>query len=163
MKRITFIFALLCAFVLSAEAQPATPVGKKREAMRKEMREFKMKFLAQEMELKGDARDEFFDVYGEMDEERGRLFCQTRALERRVRDDKNASDADYAAASKALAEAKAKDAEIEKKYDAKFATFLTQKQIFKMKCSEEKFRQKLREMHHKKGKKAKRPKAVPKR
>ena len=48
-----------------------------------------------------------------------------------------------------MTEAKEKDAEIEKKYDAIFSEFLTSKQVYKMKDAEEKFRNKMHEMRHK--------------
>ena len=49
--------------------------------------------------------------------------------------------------------AKEKDADIDRAYDAKFATFLSQRQIFKMKEAEDKFRAKMNEMKQKKSKK----------
>lgn len=127
----------------------------KRETMRRELEEFKIKFIAQEIELKEDQKKQFFEVYNRMNDERIKIFEQTRALERKVRKDANATDADYEALSKAITEAKEKDAEIEKKYDAVFSTFLTSRQIFKIKSSEEKFRRKIHEMWHKKKGKSK--------
>lgn len=123
---------------------------KSKQEMIKEFKEFKMKFIAQEIDLKEDQQKQFFEVYDQMTQERRKIFEQTRKLERKVKKDKNAGEEDYAALSKAITEAKTKDAEIEKTYDAKFATFLSSKQIFKLKSAEEKFRKKVQEMRKKK-------------
>ncbi len=131
-------------------AQPKGHEKKSREEMRKEIDEFKKKFIAQEIDLKDDQKKEFFELYTQMNNERMKVFEQTRALERKVKKNADASEADYKAVSKAITEAKEKDAEIEKKYDAKFSKFLTSKQIYKMKSAEEKFRNKMQEMWHKK-------------
>ncbi|MDE7402550.1 MAG: hypothetical protein K2M87_03960 [Muribaculaceae bacterium] len=114
----------------------------------KEIREFKMKYMAQEMKLKADQQKQFIEVYGDLEDERHNLYHETRKLERSLRDDKNATEADYEAVSNAITKAKEKDAEIEKKYDARFAKFLSAKQIFKMKSAEENFRRKMHEMRH---------------
>ena len=145
MKRTILIFTMLLAFLIPAVAQQH---GKKsKEEIRKEMREFKMQFLAQEMELKGDQIQKFNALYSQMNDERWRLFRETKALEKKVKESRDASEADYKAATKALTQAKERDAAIEKAYDAKFAKFLTQKQIFKMKAAEEEFRERIRKMH----------------
>lgn len=150
MRRILMIFLVaLMAMSVPAMAQNARK-GKPTEKMWKEMQEFKLKFLAQEMELKDDQQKKFVELYSQMSSEKRQLFNETRKLEKKLQDDKNASDSEYAAVSKALTEAKEKDAEIEKRYDDKFQTFLSAKQIFKMKAAEEKFRMKMHELRHKK-------------
>ena len=73
-----------------------------------------------------------------------------RRLERKVKKNENATEDDYKAVTEAINKAKADEASIEKEYDAKFSTFLSQKQIFKMKSAEDSFRKKLEEMRHKK-------------
>lgn len=127
--------------------------GKSRTEMRKEFEEFKIKFIANEIDLKEDQKERFVEVYTQMNNERIKVFEQTRALERKIKKNPNATDADYAAVSKAITEAREKDADIEKKYDAVFATFLTNKQIFKIKAAEDQFRRKMHEMYHKKKRK----------
>lgn len=143
----------MMVLLLGSSALMAQKKGADKEAMRREVQEFKLKFLAQEMELKEDQQKKFFELYNQMDAEKVKVFKETRALEKKLNAAANASDAEYEAVSKAITEAKEKDAAIDKKYDEKFATFLTSKQIFKMKSAEEKFRAKMREMHHKKGRK----------
>lgn len=142
--RIVLLLGVILAAPLAAGAQHK---GKDRAAMHKEVMEFKMKFLAQEMDLKEDQQKRFFDLYENMEEEKRALFRQIRIQERKLRDDKEATDADYAKVSEAIAAAKAKDAEIDRRYDEQFSKFLSQKQIYKMKEAERKFGEKMRQMY----------------
>ncbi|MCM1369351.1 MAG: DUF3450 domain-containing protein [Candidatus Amulumruptor caecigallinarius] len=150
-KYLLFILIFLTAFA-SVSAQ-GRKHERNRESMRKEVREFKLKFMAQEMDLKEDQQKKFFEVYNQLDDERMKIFREIKTLERRVENMENASDADYEQLSKSITSAKEKDAEIERKYDEKFATFLSPRQIFKMKKAEESFRHKLHKMHRDKSKK----------
>ena len=102
------------------------------------------------MDLKEDQQKKFFDLYNQMCDEKIKVFRETRQLENRLAKTSDASESEYEAVTKAITAAKEKDAEIEKRYDEKFAQFLTPKQIFKMKEAEGKFRDKMREMRHKK-------------
>lgn len=147
MKKITILMMLILAAIIPAAAQQK---GKDRETMRKEVHEFKLKYLAQEMDLKEDQQKKFFDLYNQMCDEKIKVFRETRQLENRLAKTSDASESEYEAVTKAITAAKEKDAEIEKRYDEKFAKFLTPKQIFKMKEAEGKFRDKMREMRHKK-------------
>lgn len=149
-----FLFLIIITLCASFSSLPAfAQKEKSHDAMRREVHEFKLKYLAQEMDLKEDQQKKFFELYNQMTEERVKVFKETRSLEKKLAGDSDASDAEYEAVSKAITTAKEKDAAIEKKYDEKFATFLTPKQIYKMKEAEDKFRQKMHEMRHKKKKK----------
>lgn len=148
MKHLALLFVCLLIAAVPVFAQPDKE--KKTENMRKELHEFKLKFLAQEMELKEDQQKKFFDLYTQMSDEKVRLYKETKALEQKLSSSANASESEYEAVSKAITAAKEKDAEIEKKYDEKFSQFLSPKQIFKMKSAEEQFRIKMHEMRHKK-------------
>lgn len=150
MRRILLLVAFVFALAVPSFAQHKVHDKQKHEQMMKEINDFRLKFLAQEMDLKGDQQKQFFDLYNNMMEERKAVFSEMRALEEKVRNDKNASDEDYMALNEAMTSSKEKMALIEKKYDAKFATFLSPKQILKMKEAEEKFRQKMHEMRGKK-------------
>ncbi|MDE6297623.1 MAG: hypothetical protein K2L89_07220, partial [Muribaculaceae bacterium] len=114
---------------------------------RKEFREYKMKFLAQEMGLKDETSKKFFEVYNQLSDERFDIRREMHIINKKIKSN-SAGDADYAT----LNRLKEQDADIEKKYDAKFSTFLTSKEIFKMKEAENVFRQKLHEMKAKKDK-----------
>lgn len=145
MKKLTLLLLLIFAAVIPMSAQNKS---KDRQAMRKEIHEFKLKFLAQEMDLREDQQKKFFDLYNQMTEEKVKVFRETKALEKKLTDSANASDAEYEAVSRAITAAKEKDAEIDRRYDEKFSQFLTPRQMFKMKAAEEKFRDKMHEMRH---------------
>lgn len=153
MKKILLLIAL-CLASLSVMAQgpkkPPTP-----EQCR-EFKEFKMKFLAQEMELKEDQRERFVELYDKMDAEKRQAFSKVHQMEKKMRGGKDLTDADYEQFQELMDEARAKDLAIDKKYDAEFLKFLSRKQLFKMKDAEGKFRDKMRKMKgHDKGKKGK--------
>lgn len=144
MKKILLMLAMVVAAVFSIQAQcPDRPDPK----MLKQIQEYKIKFLAQEMELKADQKEKFVELYQKFSAERHANFEKMRACEATLKN--NPSDADYKSASDAMADLRVKDAALEKKYDKEFAKFLTHKQIYLMKQGEEKFRRKMTDMHHK--------------
>ena len=124
--------------------------GKDRAEMKREIQEFKLKFLAQEMDLEESKHKQFFDLYTQLEEERQKVIRDTKALEKKLKNVEDATDAEYEAVSKAITSAKEKEAEIEKRYDEKFSQFLSPRQLFKMKSAEQKFRDKMREMRRNK-------------
>lgn len=139
---------ILGCFTLSAQER------KCKDEMFNEIKEYKMKFLAQEMELTSRQQPKFFELYDKMMKEKHNVYKEARALGKKVKNNANATEADYEALSTARNKAKAKDQEIEKRYEAQFATFLSAKQIYKWKEAEEKFRKRMHEMRSsKKGKK----------
>ncbi len=147
MKRVTLIIAMIVFAIIPAVSQRNG--GKGKEAMHREMQEYKLRFLSQEMNLTADQQKKFEELYVKMSAERRQLFHATREQERKVRNNANASEADYKAAVNAMRNAKEKDAQIEKKYDAQFAKFLTARQIYKLKEAEETFNRRMRSMHKK--------------
>ena len=147
MRKFTFLILMIIAALTPVLAQRN---GKGHGAMRREVHEFKLKFLAQEMELREDQQKQFFELYNQMTEEKAKVFRETRALEKKITGSANVSDAEYEQVSKAITAAKEKDADIDKRYDEKLRQFLSPKQIFKMKEAEEKFRKKMHEMRHNK-------------
>ncbi|MDE7437491.1 MAG: hypothetical protein K2M93_03315 [Muribaculaceae bacterium] len=150
MLRKTVILLVVAIVACGSAYAQKSGKGKSREEMRKELREFKLKFIAQEMDLKEDQQKQFAEVYCKMEDERMKLFEQTRGIERKLKKEGEVSDEEYVRLNKTLTETKEKDAEIEKRYDGEFSKFLSGKQIFKMKSAEDKFRQKMAEMRHKK-------------
>lgn len=144
MRKILYIvfFCLLATIqVVAQEKKGLTP------EKRKEFREYKMKFLAQEMELKDDNRKRFFELYDELSNERFELRSEMHTINAKIKENK-ATEADYTRLNKL----KEQEGDLEKKYDAKFASFLSSKEIFKMKEAENVFRKKLHDMKSKKGK-----------
>ncbi len=154
MKRLYLLLIVLTAGLNIMMAGPKTE--KERAEMRKEIRDFKMKFVAQEIELRDDQRAKFTEVYGSMMTEEEAIWDEIFAAQRRLKNEKNLTDAEYEQVNAAIIEGKAKGVALEKKYDALFAKFLTPKQRYKMKDAESKFRRKMEEMcSEKKGKKHK--------
>lgn len=113
-------------------------------ARHKEMMEFKLKFLADEMELNDAQRKKFNEVYTQMESERRVYFKKMKAAEKTIKSNKNASEADYERATKEIADARSQMTKIEEKYEAKFASFLSSKQLYKMKEAETKFSETMR-------------------
>ena len=148
MKRYIFLITILMSVISLGFAQ-----GKKEDKkaqMRQDLLEFKMKYLAQEMELKDDQKEKFFALYPEMSKKLRDCFKESRHLEKELKNSKDSAEEDYKKVTEAKNEANAKATEIEKEYDSKFSEFLSQKQIFKMKEAEKEFRNKMEQMRHEK-------------
>lgn len=146
MRKVSFLIFLFFTAISFAFPHEDDPL--KRERMMKEVQEFKMKYLAQEMELSELQKKKFFELYEEMNESKKECYQEAVVMDRRLKEDKGASDENYQQVRNAFNEANAKWAEIEKQYDDKFAEFLSQKQIYKMKEAESNFRAKFDEMKH---------------
>lgn len=120
--------------------------NKDRAKMMEEIQKFKIDFLAQEMQLSEKEKAEFAPVYKEFENERREAGAEARKAERELKKNKNASEADYKKVSELQQAAREKDSAIVKKYDAKFESFLSAKQIYAMRQGEEKFFEKMKEM-----------------
>ena len=143
MKKLLLLITLcLSAVAIYAHGpkKPPTP-----EQCR-EFREFKLKFLAQEMELKEDQRERFIEIYDKMEAEKRQVFSKVRQMEKKMRSDKDISDDEYDRFQAAMTEARERELAIDRKYDSEFLKILSRKQLFKMKEAEGKFREKMREM-----------------
>lgn len=144
-KLITFLFLFLFG-ISFAMAQEEDIV--KREKMMRDVKEYKMKYLAQEMELSEVQKKKFFELYDEMQESRKECFHDAVAMDRKLKGEKEADEEDYLQVRNAFSQAQANWTPIEAEYDDKFAEFLTQKQIYKMKEAENNFRSKMEELKH---------------
>lgn len=142
MKGKVLLLSMILLLALPSFAQKHT--DKDKEAKRKELMEIKLNYLADEMDLQGEKKKQFFEVYSQMESERRKIFKKIKAAEKRISGTKDASENDYEKASNEITEAKNEMAQIEAKYDEKFATFLTKKQIYTMKAAESKFMEKVR-------------------
>lgn len=145
MKRYFFLVLLI---VVGATCLYAGPKGEPKDAaeMKKEIRDFKIRFIAQEIGLRDDQRARFTETYSRMMDEEDAIFSELTRLRNELNDAKNASDAQYQAISTAMTNGKARGAALEKKYDALFAQFLTPRQVYQMKEAEMKFRRKMEQM-----------------
>lgn len=136
----------IIVFTLIALVLPFTVSAQRRGEVNKELQEFKIKFLAQEMELTADQQPKFVEVYTRMTNEKKRIFKNAIELQKRVKRDKKASSADYQRATEAMSKAKIQEGKIDERYDNEFRKFLSPKQIYKMKEGEKKFRAKMKEL-----------------
>lgn len=142
-KIIVFLLLFFTGFSLAfSQNHPKGDIEKRI----KEVREYKMKYLAQEMELSETQKIKFFEVYEEMSMAKRSCFKEARDMERKLKKGKDSTEDDYRKATEAMNTANAEWAEKEKVFNDKFAEFLTPKQIFKMKEAEESFNAKLKEM-----------------
>lgn len=114
----------------------------------KEVQEYKMKYIAQELELSEVQKKKFFELYDEMCASKKQCYDEAMHLERKIKHDPQATEADYQKVTEALNKANTEWAETEKTYNEKFAEFLSQKQIYKMREAENNFRAKFEELKH---------------
>lgn len=133
-----------CAFAQSKGDNKCNP------GLKKELQEFKLKFVAQEINLRDDQRAPFTDAYSRMMEEEDAIFRQIGDANRRLKETAKPTAADYEYVNSVMVDAKAKSAALEKKYDEEFAKFLTPEQRYQMKEAEHKFRRKMEQMCAKK-------------
>ncbi len=124
---------------------------KDKAKMKEELQQFKIDFLVKEMQLSDKEKAEFIPLYKEYDEQRRKAGAEAWKYERELKKKKDATDADYKKLSELQQKAREKDNEIVKKFDARFESFLSAKQIYNMHQGEEKFFEKMKEMrknHH---------------
>lgn len=140
---------------------------KDKDKMKEEIQKFKIDFLAKEMGLSDAEKAKFEPVYNDYDEAKRKAGEEAWMFERQLEENKkNATDEDYKKLSKLQVEAREKGNSIDKKYNKKFESFLSAKQIYLMHQGEEKFFSKMKEMRkkhrHGKGEKPDRPGKGPK-
>ena len=141
-----YILLLLLAFL----AIPSAIAHDKDKAkMREELQQFKIDFLAKEMNLTDKEKAEFTPLYKEYDEQRRQAGSEAWKFERELKKNKDASEADYKRLAELQQKAREKDNEIVKKFDSRLESFLTAKQIYQMHQGEEKFFEKMKEMRKK--------------
>ena len=147
MKKYLLMILAVMAFAPALLAQ-----GEKDKAkMKEEIQQFKIDFLAKEMSLSEKEKAEFTSVYREYDNERRKAGSEAWHFERNIKKKKDATEADYKRLTERQQKAREKDNEVVKKYDARFESFLTAKQIYDMHKGEEKFFAKMKEMRKKHG------------
>lgn len=120
-----------------------------RAKMMEELQQFKIDFLAKEMQLSDKEKAEFIPLYKEYDEQRRKAGAEAWKFERQLKKNKDASEADYRKLAELQQKAREKDNEIVKKFDKRFESFLSAKQIYQMHQGEERFLEKMKEMRKK--------------
>ncbi len=144
MKKYILLLLLAILSLPSALAQ-----DKDKAKMKEELQQFKIDFLAKEMQLSDKEKAEFTPLYKEYDEQRRKAGSEAWKYDRELKKKKDATDADYKKLAELQQKAREKDNEIVKKFDKRLESFLTAKQIYQMHQGEEKFFEKMKEMRKK--------------
>lgn len=142
----TFFAVLFVAFSFWAQ-QPIDEAGRSR--ILSEMRAYKHRLLAKELDLSKEQQNLFFPVYDEMDDRLMQINNETRDLEKAVKENADASDTEIEAAAAAVYSQKEREGKVESEYFEKFSEILTPRQLLGLKSAEKKFTQKLVRHHHK--------------
>lgn len=147
LRRLFLLLALgSLTLAIGAAAQNADP-DIDRDRYVREIRNYKHKYLARQLELSHERQAEFFRLYDAMEDEIMELNIQTRELEQRVDSDTGATEVELEAASAALFSQKAKEAEIESRYYDRFKQCLTPRQLFRLKGAERGFNKQMVRQH----------------
>ncbi len=149
MKILQSILVAVICISLSASAVSAQAPLTENERTRwlSEIREYKHEFLAKDLELTREQQREFFPLYDSMEDEVERINAETRALETKVSDDKNASDIEIENASRTIFEQKRAEGQVEMTYFDKFKEILSPRQLLRLKNAERRFTQQLVKHH----------------
>ncbi|MDE7097477.1 MAG: hypothetical protein K2O47_08300, partial [Muribaculaceae bacterium] len=123
--------------------------NKDRAKMMEDLQNFKIDFLAKEMQLTEKEKAEFIPLYKDYDKECRQSGSEVWKLERELKRNKNASDADYKKLAELQQKSREKHNEIVKRFDARLETFLSAKHIYNMHQGEERFLDKMKEMRRK--------------
>lgn len=135
------IAAMLLALVLTTGLAAAQNKNRQinteqRQKVLEDIREFKHNAFAQQLSLSNEQQEEFFKLYDQMDDELMAVNEETRKLERKVRNNDEAADAEVLAAARALYNQKKTEADIEQKYFEKFSDILTPRQMLNLRTVE---------------------------
>ena len=138
---------LLLSAYIPASAQGQALSTTDRERWLSEIRGYKHDYLARELELSREQQQAFFPLYDAMEDEVERINTQTRNLEQRVDDNKEASDLELENAARTIFEQKRAEGQIEMTYFEKFKEILSPRQLLRLKSAERKFTQQLVKQH----------------
>lgn len=147
MKKYSAVILAIVALIIPAVVN-AAPQNDERKQFFKEIREFKHKFLARELNLTKEQEQKFFPIYDQMEDETDKIQEETREMENKVRESSDPSDLEYEKATDAIFELKMKEGEIEKSYLEKFRGVLNNKQLFNLKNAERNFNRDLMKQHN---------------
>lgn len=143
------IVILLIAMVLTIPTYAQNKKIKGNEEWKKELQDFKYKYLAQEVELSDEQMTNFFELYAKLESERKQAHKDCKAITKAVKEDGEHSEAEYERAVEAVLNLPIITGQIEKKYYEQFKTFLSYKQLYLLKTAERKFNKKLMELQKK--------------
>lgn len=143
------IVILLIAMVLTIPTYAQNKKKENKEEWKKELQDFKYKYLAQEVELSDEQMTNFFELYAKLESERKQALKDCKAITKTVKEDGEHSEAEYERAVEAVLNLPIITGQIEKKYYEQFKTFLSYKQLYLLKTAERKFNKKLMELQKK--------------
>ena len=143
------IVILLIAMVLTIPTYAQNKKKENKEEWKKELQDFKYKYLAQEVELSDEQMTNFFELYAKLEYERKQALKDCKAITKTVKEDGEHSEAEYERAVEAVLNLPIITGQIEKKYYEQFKTFLSYKQLYLLKTAERKFNKKLMELQKK--------------
>ncbi|MBR5297952.1 MAG: hypothetical protein IKU29_08850 [Parabacteroides sp.] len=132
-KILVFLFVVLCSF--SSFAQNNQRQGFDKEAYLAK----RNAFIMAEMGLTPDEAAAFIPLCNELHQKMYEAGRKYRKLSRALKQNKNASDADYLEAINEAVEADIRVAELERDYYQKFKEVLSPKKLYKYKDAEKKF------------------------
>ena len=143
------IVILLIAMVLTIPTYAQNKKEENKEEWKKELQDFKYKYLAQEVELSDEQMTNFFELYAKLELERKQALKDCKAITKAVKEEGEHSDAEYERAVEAVLNLPIITGQIEKKYYEQFKTFLSYKQLYLLKTAERTFNKKLMELQKK--------------
>lgn len=146
LKQIFLASVLIMSATFSAAAQTDEPDN--REQWFKEVREYKHRYFAKELDLTRDQQTEFYNIYDKMEDDINKVNSETRALEKKIREQDDVTDLEYDQATQALLEQKQKEFEIESQTYDKLKTVLNKKQLFELRGVERQFTREVMKFHH---------------
>lgn len=149
MNKLRYIFvSILLLSAISTFAGTQTPLSEDdKTRWLSEIREYKHDFIAKDLELSREQQREFFPLYDSMEDEIERINSETRAIEMKVNEDKEAGDLEIENASRTIFEQKRSEGEIEMTYFDKFKEILSPRQLLRLKNAERRFTQQLVKQH----------------
>lgn len=143
-----FIATLLLFGLMAADMNAQSALSENdRSRWLSEIREYKHEFLAKDLELTREQQRDFFPLYDSMEDEVERINTETRALESKVSESKEASDLEIENASRTIFEQKRAEGQVEMTYFDKFKEILSPRQLLRLKNAERRFTQQLVKHH----------------
>ena len=103
----TILLAVIIALTAwNAASQQANADNEDRDKIMAQLKPYKHKFLAKDLELSKEQQRDFLPIYDKMDEELLKINEDTRRLERSVSENNDATETEIEAASRAVFEQK---------------------------------------------------------
>lgn len=141
------LLSLLFCLLALTPAYADKPDNAQREQQRKELIDFKIKYLIKEVDVPADKQAEFERLYRKMEDERAALFREVYRRAKLI--NKNSTDSEILAVADLIAVAKQREGGMEVRYYQEFKKFLTPRQLLNLKRAEGRFNRKVMEMRGK--------------